>query len=464
MDCIDRESIALRDILGGSTKSFFDEIWQRSCVVYTISSHDGRSDDNSEIFDLQLAKTSPYKELVRCGWNSLIDLLENSRERFNYPPNDDIDPPLIFLDKELVQPEMYNNSLFHAYLNGCSVVINHADEVCPYLATLCQDLQLSLPHVYANTYLTPPDSQAVPPHADDRDVFIVQLHGKKRWRIYKNIPIPYPYPHEQVGKNGLEVPSEVLNGPLIIDRVLEVGHVLYMPRGFVHEAQTLPNQPSYHATIAVATHDWTLAGLMTTATQHILHRTIAYRQGLPVHLGRRSVSVDEDIRSLQSQIDAAMENLRREITAKSVIRNLVHRYDRHNYRSDSIREAVMSLRRPNMMELSTHQDIHVVGRDAARKVKLQSILRVATVEEKESIYSSTTQPPIRRGLHVRESVADVISGILAQWKREDGTTCRVHELRDWIPSPTPLRVCDLTLLSFAKTCVELGALAIVSVN
>jgi Cupin superfamily protein len=457
-DSIGKESIALRDILGGSTKYFFDEIWQRACVVYTGSRHNDRIENYSEFFNLSLAQSSPYQEVVRCGWNSLINLLENSRERFEYPPNDDVDPPLLFLDRELVQPEIFNNSLFHAYLNGCSVVINHADEVCPYLATLCQDLQLSLPHVYANTYLTPPDSQAVPPHADDRDVLIFQLHGKKRWRIYKNIPIPYPYPHEQVGKNGLDVPNEVLNGPLIIDKVLEVGDVLYMPRGFVHEAQTLPNEPSYHATIAVATHDWTLAGLMTTATQHMLHRNIAYRKGLPVHLGRRSVSTDDDIRSLQSQIDAAFSALQNEITAESVIRNLVHRYDRHNTRCDAIRNTVMSLQEPN---LTMNHLIHDVGRDAARKVNLQSTLRVATAEEKESI--SRALPSMTRGLHVREAAADVILGILAQWKRIDGTICRVKDVRSWISPITPV-VCDLTLLSFAKTCVELGALAVVSIN
>ena len=31
--------------------------------------------------------------------------------------------------------------------------------------------------------------QAVPPHSDDRDVFIVQLHGSKHWKVHLGIGI-----------------------------------------------------------------------------------------------------------------------------------------------------------------------------------------------------------------------------------------------------------------------------------
>jgi hypothetical protein len=92
-----------------------------------------------------------------------------------------------------VPPDAYNNSLFHAYLDGCSVVINHADWISADIAHLCLDLTKSIPHVYANTYLTPPSSQAVAPHADDRDVFVIQLIGKKHWKVYKTVPIPVRY-------------------------------------------------------------------------------------------------------------------------------------------------------------------------------------------------------------------------------------------------------------------------------
>ena len=35
-----------------------------------------------------------------------------------------------------------------------------------------------------NVYLTPADSQGFSPHYDDIDAFILQLEGKKRWKVY----------------------------------------------------------------------------------------------------------------------------------------------------------------------------------------------------------------------------------------------------------------------------------------
>jgi Cupin superfamily protein len=457
LSSIQEESVALRSIIGGPTRPFFDEVWQQVCVLYSNEIEGGRSDTRKS-FDLQRAQESPYQELLSNGWSSLVQLLEDSRHRYESPATE---APLLFQNRENVSPVLYDRSLFHAYLNGCSVVVNHADETCPYLATLCQDLQKSVPHAYANTYLTPPGSQAVPPHADDRDVLILQVYGKKHWKVYKNIPIPYPYPHEQVGKDGLEVPPQVLEGPCLIDCVLREGDVLYMPRGYVHEAQTLSDVPSYHVTIALATHDWTLAGLVTNATQHMLSRHIPYRQALPVHLGRGAANTNDNanVQALQEQLDTVFQELKTRITAETMIHNLAHRYELHNTRCLPARLGVMN--KPRDPDAATNNG-SVVGRDAAALVQLSSILRAATPDEKASI-AVPDGPP--KGLHVREATADTIMGILSRLKCVNGMTCRVGDMRGLVhPSKVSHLVCDLTLLSFAKSCVELGALAIVNID
>ena len=43
---------------------------------------------------------------------------------------------------------------------------------------------LGFPAVYANCYVTPENSQTAPAHADDRDVFVLQLEGEKHWTLY----------------------------------------------------------------------------------------------------------------------------------------------------------------------------------------------------------------------------------------------------------------------------------------
>ena len=39
--------------------------------------------------------------------------------------------------------------------------------------------------VGTNMYLTPPGTQGFAPHYDDVEVFILQLEGKKHWRVYE---------------------------------------------------------------------------------------------------------------------------------------------------------------------------------------------------------------------------------------------------------------------------------------
>jgi hypothetical protein len=468
-DALQKESIALKSIIGGPTKPFFDDIWQEACVLYKNKIDDHSSSEtiagNATQFDIDKVKASPYQELLRHGWSSLVQLLESARDCYS-TPDLDATRPLLFQNRETVPPETYNESLFHAYLDGASVVLNHADERCPYLAALCEDLQESLPHAYANTYLTPPDSQAVPPHSDDRDVLILQIHGSKRWKIYKSIPVPFPYPHEQVGKDGIPVPPQVLEGELLMDCVLEPGHVLYMPRGYVHQASTLLDTPSYHVTVALATHDWTLAGLLTTATQHTLSGNIAYRQSLPVHLGRSTALDNEtNIKTLQEQLDAVWEELKERITAEKVINNFAYRCESHNRRVGPVRQALMNKAASEM----DHTNESAVGPKAASSIQLSTFIRAATPEEKASVAMGDANAGQQsRGLHVREATGDAIMSILTKLKtpNESGvlaTQCRVGELKSLVEpdSSSPL-VCDLTLLSFAKVCVELGALAVVS--
>ncbi len=130
---------------------------------------------------------------------------------------------------------------------------------------------------YIIRYLTPAGSQGFPPHYDYVEKFVMQLEGKKRWRLYRprfsntkwgggnfckiflfrndyevlprfssrKIWILYPSP--QLLYNSLHTPSyfipflpsanftEADIGDPIIDVVLEAGDLLYFPRGTIHQ-------------------------------------------------------------------------------------------------------------------------------------------------------------------------------------------------------------------------------------
>ena len=96
-----------------------------------------------------------------------------------------------------------------------------------------------------NVYLTPPDSQGFSPHFDDIDAFVLQLEGKKLWKVYaprsEEEMLPrYSSPNftqDEIGEPVLEV-------------VLEAGDLLYMPRGTVHQAMCVDGAHSLHVTVS----------------------------------------------------------------------------------------------------------------------------------------------------------------------------------------------------------------------
>jgi len=78
-------------------------------------------------------------------------------------------------------------SLHSIFQTGCSVRLlnpqTYHDDTWRLLSTL-QELFGS--GMGANVYLTPPNSQGFAPHYDDIEAFVLQLEGKKRWRIYRS--------------------------------------------------------------------------------------------------------------------------------------------------------------------------------------------------------------------------------------------------------------------------------------
>jgi lysine-specific demethylase/histidyl-hydroxylase NO66 len=81
--------------------------------------------------------------------------------------------------------------------------------------------------VGANLYLTPPDAQGFAPHWDDIEAFVLQIEGKKRWKLYRprnpNEVLPR-YSSKDLGKE-----EDTLEKPFI-DVIMQPGDLLYFPR------------------------------------------------------------------------------------------------------------------------------------------------------------------------------------------------------------------------------------------
>lgn len=300
---------------------FFAHIWQKEPRVFSRNGADAGADGPKG------ADRVWQRPLPEQTWADCCDFLALAWGAAPIPMPDGCDL-LVFSDKQLTRG--YDDvGPCHALLDGASCVVNHAEYIWQPFARLCKELREKLVHVYVNSYVTPPGSQAVPPHADDRDVFVLQLCGRKRWKVYRTPPVKLPYSDEQVGKHGLPIPPEILAEPPVIECYLCPGDVLYMPRGFVHEAFAPDDDSSWHATLAVATHDWSWSKMISSAVGKALdsQSDVRWRAAVPLELG---AGMPKDDSTGEKELEEALEVVRRCLKAQSLRQAFKAKIAKHN--------------------------------------------------------------------------------------------------------------------------------------
>ncbi|RVU35429.1 hypothetical protein EOE67_13715 [Rheinheimera riviphila] len=129
--------------------------------------------------------------------------------------------------------------------DGASVVLNKMQNKCSIISDICQMFSKYTGCLTnANSYAARGGCGTFNMHWDSHDVYAVQLIGKKRWKIYPPTFID-PLPHQK-SKNYPERPTEPC-----LDIILEAGDILYIPRGWWHDAIPLDNQDTFHIAIGV---------------------------------------------------------------------------------------------------------------------------------------------------------------------------------------------------------------------
>jgi len=238
------------------------------------------------------------------------------------------------------------------------------------------------PHVYANAYLTPPNSHAVEAHADDRDVLVMQILGRKKWKVYKKVPVEYLFDMEQVGKHGNKVDESVFKGGLCFDGkevILNPGDVMYLPRGFVYEATTEDSNdddagcaPSFHTTVAIATHDWCLSVVLSETIHQTLDGVTKFRKALPIGpcdeylnstLGEGASSLGPS--NLKQQLDEAMAVIQSNITPSLLEQKLQTKHQIHNAHASEHRSKLQETQQQSRKRTLTEESSNCVGYSAA---------------------------------------------------------------------------------------------------
>jgi ribosomal protein L16 Arg81 hydroxylase len=137
------------------------------------------------------------------------------------------------------------------YANGATIIFNSLQDRVEALRQFCSAVSEALRlRIQTNIYLTPKQSQGFDPHWDTHDVFVMQIQGSKRWRIYKEtFELPLEQEQHKFEPDCIEVTD------VIDEFILEQGDVLYIPRGVMHSA-VAEDGTSLHVTLGVTPYSW----------------------------------------------------------------------------------------------------------------------------------------------------------------------------------------------------------------
>jgi hypothetical protein len=132
---------------------------------------------------------------------------------------------------------------------GATLVLQGLHRTWPPLVGFGSQLADELGHpVQINAYITPPQSRGFAPHYDVHDVFVLQVAGRKHWRIHEPV-VRDPLDNQNWERSRAEVAARA-DGEALIDTVLAPGDALYLPRGTIHAAEAL-GETSIHLTIGI---------------------------------------------------------------------------------------------------------------------------------------------------------------------------------------------------------------------
>ena len=206
-----------------------------------------------------------FTELLR--WSELNAILEQHRltpPRLKlYKDGQPLDPTQFLTPAMFGVPRLDAGGLATCLAQGASLILDDVQEMAPRVRELMQSFQDVLhTDAFANLYAGWHSQKAFHIHWDPQEAFVIQLCGRKRWRVYQPT-------RQHPLKNDIEPPPLPTAAPAW-EGVLADGDALYIPRGWWHEAFPL-NEPSLHLTIALTpptTLDY-LAWVVSRLRQHV---------------------------------------------------------------------------------------------------------------------------------------------------------------------------------------------------
>ncbi len=230
-------------------------------------------------------KGTPGKFAAVTSWRQINQLLNMTHiwsgqslkvvmDQVVLPPEQYCAPATSRDNAQLMQPVA--EKVMDWVKRGASLALNDVDSLSPGLASVSNAIEAAgLGKAQANIYISFQSHKAFPSHYDTHDVWAVQVEGEKTWNIWEGRN-EAPIAHPAFRAEG-QAHHDQAKGRLREQLVLKTGDLLYLPRGWYHDA--LAEGPtSMH--IAYGVHAPLGMDVMNVLVERVLYEPI-FRQPLP---------------------------------------------------------------------------------------------------------------------------------------------------------------------------------------
>ena len=275
-----RASALFQSILGQkvSLEEFYELYWEQKPLF--VSSHDETRLDGflSKDSIRDLLETHPMYYGRDLNVTRYEEGTDGIKRRITLDPQPDTDEEFVLANAK----DAWAN-----FGDGCTLRLlcphKHNDALHALLSTLEWEWGCM---VGANVYLTPPAaSQGFAPHYDDIEAFCLQLEGYKHWKVYA----PFNKAEILPRVSSPDYTEEDLKGvEPVLDVVLGPGDLLYLPRGWIHQACTTDRKGhSLHLTVSTM-QQWSWVDYLELLMPEALEAAAAsntstsLREGLPL--------------------------------------------------------------------------------------------------------------------------------------------------------------------------------------
>jgi ribosomal protein L16 Arg81 hydroxylase len=291
----------LSDILGHvSETDFFEQYWERKPLVVK-GGRNGYCNKILTLNDLSYVLSNQRLRKDECKVSKEGKILPPSLYQCDYS--------MRVMERE-VNDIVDTNKLLSLYTQGATLVFSEFNSRWYPVQQLKQEIEQAFKAtVLTNVFLTNARAQGFSVHYDSHDVILLQLSGTKHWTIYSS-PIELPLKSQAFGRYlSQEEATKTVSKLFEID--LEAGDVMYLPRGYMHEAKTL-DQPSLHLTLGI--HPKLAADYLVDAMTMAGHYSPDLRRALTTEFYHGST--DDKRAKLTQWLNLAMESLPDEVLEK----------------------------------------------------------------------------------------------------------------------------------------------------